>query len=261
MNDKKSLPDNFARLHGGEEIVRSKSLEFALQSDDLSLHLQAAEASANYIHHIIHRDEHRDEDDLTVRLLGIRMFNGLNGALKLLLSGYYQNSTLLQRDIIETFFLLDYFSSEPGAIARWRTSDDKALRSSFTPVVVRKALDARDGFQEKKREASYKLFSNLAGHPHPKGFAMFRLPNGKHHCGPFFEPVPFRATLAELGRNAIQAGGILGKFFDPMSKLDHVAVISFLRVHHRWMTTFYGEEPSSAQELEELAALLEGLPD
>jgi hypothetical protein len=116
-------------------------------------------------------------------------------------------------------------------------------------------------FYRKKARGIIQIVFKPCGNLHPKGFAMFRLPNGKHHCGSFFDPSAFQATLAELGRNAIQAGGIFGKVFEPMSRLDHVTVLSFLRAHHRWMHDFYGQEPSPAQEMEELSALLEGLPD
>jgi hypothetical protein len=147
------IPGNFRRLHQGEEFVRGRSLEAIEHADDLLLHLEVSEKAADIIHYFVHRDEHRDDDDLIVRLLGIRMFNCLNATLKLLLSGYYQASTLQQRDIIETFFLLDYFLTDQSLVARWRLADDKTLRSEFSPVNVRKALDARDAFTGEKRAA------------------------------------------------------------------------------------------------------------
>ncbi len=77
--------------------MRARSLEAVEQADDLTLHLATAEKAADLIHYFIHKDEHKDDDDLTIRLLGIRTFNCLNATLKLLLSGYYQASTLQQR--------------------------------------------------------------------------------------------------------------------------------------------------------------------
>lgn len=255
------IPDNFKRLHEGEEFVRARSLEAVERADDLALHLATAEKAADLIHYFVHRDEHRDDDELTIRLLGIRMFNCLNATLKLLLSGYYQASTLQQRDMIETFFLLDYFLTDRSLIARWRLADDKALRSEFAPVSVRKALDARDAFEGQKRAALYKLFSSLAGHPHPRGFQLIRLPNGLHHCGPFFEDTPFRATLSELGKGAVQAGQIFSQFFGAVSKADYQMKLVFLEIQQRWMKHFLGQEPVDSDQLDEMRAMIARLPD
>lgn len=255
------IPDNFRRLHEGEEFVRARSLEAVEQADDLALHLAAAEMAADLIHYFIHRDGHRDDDDLTIRLLGIRMFNCLNATLKLLLSGYYQASTLQQRDMIETFFLLDYFRTDRSLIARWRSADDKTLRSEFAPVSVRKALDDRDEFKGQKRAAHYKLFSSLAGHPNPRGFQLIRLPNGLHHCGPFFEDTPFRATLSELGKSAVQAGMIFSRFFGAASKTDYQMKLAFLECQHRWMKRFFGQESVDSGQIDEMRAMIARLPD
>jgi hypothetical protein len=87
-----SFPEKFVNLHHGEEFVREKSIEAASQSDDLALHMDVCEKSADSIYYFIHRDNHADDDDLAVRLLGIRIFNCINATLKLALSGYYQAS-------------------------------------------------------------------------------------------------------------------------------------------------------------------------
>src|SRR5258706_15348797 len=72
------IPENLISLHKGEEQVRAMSLEAIAKSEDMSLHLSLIERAADLIHYFIHRDEHRDEDDLIIRLLGMRMFNCLN---------------------------------------------------------------------------------------------------------------------------------------------------------------------------------------
>jgi hypothetical protein len=254
------IPGNLRRLHQGEEFVRGRSLEAIEHADDLLLHLEVSEKAADIIHYFVHRDEHRDDDDLIVRLLGIRMFNCLNATLKLLLSGYYQASTLQQRDIIETFFLLDYFLTDQSLVARWRLADDKTLRSEFSPVNVRKALDARDAFTGEKRAAHYRLFSSLAGHPHPRGFQLIQLPNGEHHCGPFFDEKPFRATLSELGKNAVQAGGTFTQFFTATSRTDFQMKLAFLEAKQRWLKRFFGQEPVDSAQLDEMRAMIERLP-
>lgn len=254
------FPANFQRLHEGEEFVRTKSLEAVEKSDDLALHLAAVETAADLIYYFVHRDEPTGDDDLIVRLLGMRMFNCMNATLKLLLSGYYQASTLQHRDLIETFFLLDFFSQDRAQIARWRQADDRTLMAEFRPIHIREALDKRDGFTEKKRAAAYKLFSTLAGHPHPRGFQMLKIPTGDHHCGPFFEETAMLASTSELGRSAIQAGGIFGPFFEPKVKTDYQTKLAFLQVQNDWLSRFYGKDGVDPKSLDEMRATIARLP-
>jgi hypothetical protein len=254
-------PEKFRNLHAGEEFVRARSIEVIAKSDDPRLHLEVSEKAADLIYHFIHRDAHRDDDDLAIRLLGIRIFNALNATLKLILAGYYQASTLQHRDMIETFFLLDYFLHDRSLVARWRTADDKIMRSTFAPVEVRKALDERDGFTGKKRAEAYKLFSTLAGHPHPRGSRMLQLPDGSHHCGPFFEETAMKATLAELGKSALQAAGIFSQFFQPVSKTDYQVKVAFLETQQRWLMRFFAKEPVPTSEIEAMRAVIARLPD
>ena len=257
---KRKFPENFATLHTGEEFVRARSIEAIEQSDDMILHLEICEAAADSIHYFIHRDEHHDEDDLTVRLLGIRLFNCLNATLKLALSGYYQASTLQHRDMIETVFLLDYFHDDRTLIAQWRTADEKVMRAKFGPVEVRKALDTRDGFTGKKRAEAYKLFSTLAGHPNPRGFLMLKLPDGNHHCGPFLEETALKATMSELAKSAIQAAGIFLRFFAPISRPDYETKIAFLEIQQRWFKRFFEKEPLDVAQIEEMRTIIASLP-
>ena len=250
------FPENFDNLHAGEESVRVRTIEAVEQSDDLLLHLAVAERTADLIYHFIHRDTHKSDDDLAIRLLGIRIFNSLNATVKLLLSGYYQASTLQHRDLIETIFLLDYFQGDRTLIAQWRASDENALHSRFAPAKVRKALDARDGFTGKKRTEAYKTFSTLAGHPNPRGFDMLKLPNGKHLCGPFLEETALKATISELGKSAVQIGGIFTRFFTAQSKQDYQLKLAYAEIQQRWMRHFFEKEPVDSGSIEELRAMI-----
>jgi hypothetical protein len=256
-----ALPENFALVHQGEEEIRGMSLETIKNSSDLALHIAIIERAANVIHYFIHREEKRDEDEFAVRLLGMRMFNGLNTSLKLLLSGYYQNSTLQQRDTLETVFLLDYFSTDKAVVTRWREADDKAYREEFSPVAVRKKLDERDSYTGKKRAEAYKLFSTLAGHPNPKGFDMLRLPSGDYHCGPFFLEPSLVATLSELAKTATQSGQQFSRFFSVEKKADAQAKIEFLDVQIDWFRRFYEKETINTEAVQEMRDLMAKLPD
>src|SRR3981189_3260146 len=53
---------------------------------------------------------------LTMQFLGIRLFNAAAVSLKLALSGYYQKAFVHVRDILETYFLVDYLRNNTTAI-------------------------------------------------------------------------------------------------------------------------------------------------
>jgi hypothetical protein len=111
------------------------------------------------------------------------------------------------RDVLETVFLTDYFAGDRTLIERWRFADKKARIKDFGPVRVREALDARDGFTEKKRFAMYEIFSELAGHPTMKSAFMMRpQPDGDAVICPFVEATTLDAVISEMGRLAIQVG-------------------------------------------------------
>src|SRR5262249_29766453 len=151
--------------------------------------------------------ETTDEDFKVIQILGMRTFNAFSAALKLALSGYFQNSALIMRDVLETAFLLNLFEGARTLIARWRNADKKSRMKEFAPVKVREALDSRDGFTSKKRAEAYELFSELAGHPTMKSSWMMRpQKDGSAVIGPFMAKPVLEAVISEMGRLAIQVG-------------------------------------------------------
>jgi hypothetical protein len=256
---KKSFPENFENLHRGEEFLRSESIKAIEASEDLTTHVYLIKSAMDLIDHFARSYPHDDEDTLTIQLLGIRLFNGLASVMKLLLSGYYQTSALQQRDLLETVFLLDFFQIDRSRIAIWRASDTKERLKNFRPVVIRTALDDRDGFTERKREKAYNVLSELAGHPSHTGFRMLTpVPGGDAHCGPFFEPTAMKANLEELAKHAAQAGVIFTRFFEKRVKEDHATSISWAEEFGVWCEKFYGR-PFDRAQIHEMRALIEQL--
>lgn len=175
--------------------------------------------------------------------------------MALLLSGYYQTSVLQQRDLLETIFLLDYFRTDQSLIAEWRNSTDKVRREKFSPAVVRKALDKRDGFTTGKRGDSYKMFCELGAHPTYLGFHMLTdKPGGDIYTGPFFHTKSLKAGLEELARSLAQAGGIFINLF-PQRPSDFQARLFFMEKQGQWAERFLGRPYHRAQidELQEMA--------
>src|SRR5665647_278972 len=89
---------------------------------------------------------HASDDELTLQLLGIRLFNDAAASIKLALSGYYQKAFVPVRYIVETYFLVDYLRSNPDKIVVWKGSTKKQRLNDFGPGHIREALDKRDGY-------------------------------------------------------------------------------------------------------------------
>jgi hypothetical protein len=136
--------------------------------------------------------------------LGFGFFNGLASAFRLMTSGYFQTAAMLQRDLLETIFLLDFLRSNPAKVATWRAADEDVRRKQFGPVKIRIALDKRDGFRGKKREQTYKLCCELAAHPTYNGFRMLAPKGAGAHCGPFLDEPTLKALVAEHAKLALQ---------------------------------------------------------
>lgn len=238
--------DKFISLHHGEEKLRAESLRRIAAKPDLRLHATIIEQGQDLLHVLIHDEKHTDEDDLTIRLLGIRLFNATASTLKLLLSGYYQNATFQLRDLLETSFLLDYFLTDGALIGEWFMADKKIRTSKFAPVKVRVALDDRDGFTERKREAHYNMLCELAAHPTAMGFQMLRPDGVDAHCGPFIEEKTMGAVLAELAKIHVHAVMIFTRFITWKTSAVAEKKIDFMDAQGRWFSHFLGQ-PSNAE--------------
>jgi hypothetical protein len=86
------------------------------------------------IDHFARGNAHTGHDELTVQSLGIRLFNSAAGAVQSLMAGYYQNSVMLHRDLLEVSFLLDYFHSNKERIAEWRQCTESERNKNFQRV-------------------------------------------------------------------------------------------------------------------------------
>lgn len=129
--------DNFLRLHKGEESIRDLSIKAIESNADLVYHVQMIEKVMDILYTFIMCHIHENEDELALQCLGIRLFNSSASALKLSLSGYYQNSAQLLRDLLETTFLLDYFQTDKALIGVWRACKENERSKEFAPAKIR----------------------------------------------------------------------------------------------------------------------------
>jgi len=145
------LFSNLRVSHEHEEKLRTQSIALIHADAELSRRLAVIEKAMTVIFGYTIDHTSRSENETTVQLLGIRLFNAAASGLKLALSGYYQTAFQQARDIMETGFLLDYFLSSPESIPVWKTADRATRRKLFEPVKIREALDQRDGDTQMRR--------------------------------------------------------------------------------------------------------------
>lgn len=208
--------DKLGSLHAHEERVRRRSLEAIAASDDLRDHMDLVEACMGMIFACAHGWEHRTENEETLQLLGIRIFNSAATALKLGLSGYYQAAYHHVRDILETGYLVDFLSMEPARIAVWRNAGTKERVRSFGAYEVRKALDRRDGKGGARRTRAYELLSEMSSHVTGPGFLLLA-PGGQRQIGAFFDEVQLRGWVEELTSRLLETAEVYSAFFSRLT--------------------------------------------
>jgi hypothetical protein len=251
-----NFPEKLDLLHEGEEFIRAKSKETIEASDDLSHHLAMVVESMDLIDHFARHYRHTSDDQLVVQLLGIRVFNGTAAAIQNMSAGYYQDSVKQQRDLLEVSFLLDYFSANKATITEWKVSTEGERNKRFGAVVVRKALDDRDGFTERKREAHYKLLCNLGAHASYQGFQMLQpVAGGDAHCGPYFAATALGPTLSELAKVVLGSATNFTVFFSPKDLADCEVKLRFMESQALWFERFMGQ-PVDHKRIEEMRAIV-----
>lgn len=236
------IPENLIFLHAGEEEARRKTIALVEGDADLSLHLGMIECVMDLLQFYRMDYNEAGEDDLIVKLLGARIFNDIGAALKLMFGGYYQAAGLQIRDILESGFLLDYFSTDTTLIQKWKHVPEEKRTREFNLAKIREVLDARDGFEGKKRFEHYKLLSSIAAHPTYVGFSMLRPePGADAHMGPFYVPSLLTATLQELVKVCMTAWENFKWFFEPKTLPQYRAILRYLETSSDWVEKTYGK--------------------
>lgn len=191
------LPENLDNLHQHVERIRSESKDSITADPVMADNLNITYASLDLIFDITNVYDYQSDDELTIQFLGLRLFNTVTSSLELLLAGYYQSSVILTRDLLETGYLLDYFTSDRPKILQWKECTNKQRQRKFQPAKLRQALDKRDGFEERNRERIYQTVCEYAVHPTYMGNRLVS-PDGRGLIGPFFDARYLRALLKEL---------------------------------------------------------------
>jgi hypothetical protein len=231
--------DNINSLYQHEEELRAKSLGAIRGRADSSDHFDVISEAMNAIYAYAHDHPHQCDDELTLQLLGIRLFNAAAASVKLAHSGYYQKSFDQVRDVLETSFLVDYLRTTPAKIAEWKAADKKTRIALFGPGVIRNALDKRDGFASGARKKIYDLISEQASHASYRGFAFVMNDKNMGEIGPFYDEKKLMAWVQELAMRLGHAAIILLSDFKGLDRELEAAREHYLGVMDGWRAKYF----------------------
>jgi hypothetical protein len=231
--------ENVDKLHEHEEQLRVESLALIAKRADLTDHWKLVQEVMNVIYAFSNDHVHGSDDELTMQFLGIRLFNAAAVSIKLALSGYYQKAFVHVRDILETYFLVDYLRSSPAQISVWKNSDNKKLKKDFSPLRIREELDKRDGYTQQERKKFYDLVSQLASHATYKGFQL-TTQGGLGRIGPFVDEAKLQARLEEMAKRFGHAAICLLSDFEGTDHRLDLTRKHYLDMMNAWGKKYYG---------------------
>ena len=248
-----SIPNNLTSLHKGEEHIRTLTIDEIVKNEDLSDHLCLVENAMNILD-VLRQVGGETEDEKTVTLLGLRIFNDFASSWKLASTGYFQSAAMQLRDIIEATNLVNAFYNDRSLIEKWRLADGKTRKQKYSPFQIRLLLDKHQGWSKSRRAEIYEMFCNLANHPTTEGFEMLR-PDGKlAHNGPYFNPKIFRAVIEEAGKLAALTGIAFVMWLDNTDERAKPAIRRYMLNAAEYYGKYIGE-PYSPEKLAEIDQL------
>ena len=229
---------NVEGIHDEGERIRGLSIEHIKGDERLLSNLNMLFHSMDIIHQVAIKHPDMSQDELTLQLLGIRLFNAATVSFNSLVSGYYQKALDGVRDILETSFLLDYFSIDRSQIKTWRECINEERVSLFRPKKIRETLDGRDGLKERKREQLYSTLSELATHPSYKGFNLLKAEQtGLFTVGPFVNLNLLGIVLYEMTRLQCHAAAHFIGLIETTSDEINVQKLLFRAEGKKWGAT------------------------
>jgi hypothetical protein len=224
-------------MHNKENEIGYKNLVAINSNSNCNAHLDLLQESTKLLYEIIMTYKHKNEDELALLGLGIRIFNDILSSFKLMISGYYQISLSIQRDLLETGFLLDDLAGDKGPITEWRTCTREERLNKYSPKKVRDRLDKRDGFKTKKRAKTYHMFCEYASHPTHVGSKIIAK-DGLAETGSFHDEKKLKNTLYELTKMADHAVAHFIAHFEFESKELTTLVETHIAKARKWMSKY-----------------------
>jgi hypothetical protein len=202
------VPQNLVRLWAAEDETMVWAASVVASEEYLQDHLELIEAYMDCIE-MVRRSGPSGDRHIALMVLFLRTFDASSYCVRSAMSGNYTGCAMYARDILETQFLLNYLLDKPGRPEAWLSTDPHNPPEEYQPVVIRKYLDVRDGFVEKKRMQNYKVLSTLGVHPSPGGLELKRDGSRTIRSGPFKQRETLEQCIQEAARVVLPLCGML----------------------------------------------------
>lgn len=138
-----------------------------------------------------------DRNKGTIQLIATRLAFSAASAFTLALNGYYHNSMMIIRDIMEIGFLLDYFTYKPESILDWTTCNDEKRKSDYSVPVLYRKLTGLEKTHNNSRKFIYSEYSRMFTHASPN-FAFLITKNGERITDPMIRDDQLEFCIWEL---------------------------------------------------------------
>ncbi len=198
---REAVSSSAGRVRTVEEANFGRSSSFLISSNVGKSYLELFDLTSQTLIAILQPFDNDSEEELVMKFIGSRVFNHTMIAYRCALSGYYQGSYAVQRDLLEVSFLADLFRTFPERIKEWKTASNEERLKKFSPSSLYKELDKRDNFKEQKRKALYQQYCEYASHVSFPGFKLLANEHNLIEIGPFYDEKKLLNALYDLCRN------------------------------------------------------------
>ena len=202
------VPQNLTRLWAAEDEMMAWAATVVASEVYLQDHLEMIEAYMDCVE-MVRRSRPSGERHVALVGLFLRTFDASSYCVRSAMSGNYTGCAMYARDLLETQFLLNYLLDKPGRPEAWMSTDPKTTPDEYKPAVIRKYLDERDGFEEKKRMQNYRALSTLGSHPSPGGLELKRDGSRAINSGPFKQRDTLEQCIQEAARVVLTLSALL----------------------------------------------------
>lgn len=227
------LPENLASILEAEKKMREQILVAIGTDEECRDHLKVLNESIDWIKKIGIDRKHKTDDELVVQGLISRIHNDLAVSLSLVLSGFYQASLMIARDIDESSLLLKMFSINTSAIQKWKNGKE------YSPGEIRKFLEENEdehskGIAEGAR-VLYGYLSTLGIHPTWNGIKKMLMVDEGHfiYWGPFLDLNTVRFVLNVMASLSFTTCSNIIAVYQSLKSLDP----SLENPFNRWMVS------------------------
>lgn len=243
------------RVRTVEEANYGRSYAYLMGNSTRKNYLELFELTSETLLATLQPNDKDSEEELIIKYIGTRVFNHAMVAYRCSLSGYYQASYAMQRDLIEIMFLTDLFRSFPDKIKEWKGVSNEERLKNFSPSALYKVLDKRDRFSEQKRKAQYQQYCEYASHVSFPGFSLLTNQNNKVEIGPFYDEKKLINTLYDLCRNY----GAVGMHLAANVKSKNVHAIKLAMKHMEKFDKVYAMDVSKTKNYQKVKTSIENL--